>query len=36
MGTKIQNGIVGTVAPLAKNFRALGKGVGSFWKNYKK
>lgn len=36
METKIQNGIVGTVDPLAKNFRALGKGVGSFWKNYKK
>lgn len=34
--TKIRDGIVEAVVPLAKNFRALGKGVGSFWKNYKK
>lgn len=34
--TKIRDGIVEAVVPLTKNLRALGKGVGSFWKNYKK
>jgi len=34
--TKIRDGIIKAVVPLAKNFRALGKGVGSFWRNYKK
>ena len=34
--TKIRDGIVGAVVPFTRNFRALGKGVGSFWQNYKR
>ncbi|MBU0474396.1 MAG: hypothetical protein KKF62_09540 [Bacteroidetes bacterium] len=34
--TIIRDGIEEAVGPLAKYFRALGKGIGSFWKNYKK
>ncbi|MDZ7767333.1 MAG: hypothetical protein U5K00_23440 [Melioribacteraceae bacterium] len=34
--SKMRDGIEETIIPLAKNLRALGKGVSSFWKNYKK
>jgi len=34
--TIIRDVIVDAVFPFKKNFRALGKGIGSFWENYKK
>ncbi|MEO8230969.1 MAG: hypothetical protein ABI638_01720 [Ignavibacteriota bacterium] len=33
--TKIRNGIENAVMPIAKNISAVGKGFGSFWKNYR-
>lgn len=34
--TKIRNGIENTVMPIVKNINAVGVGVGSFWKNFKR
>jgi len=33
--TRIRNGIEDAVMPLVKNINAIGKGFGSFWRNYK-
>ena len=33
--SKILNGIEDVAMPLVKNFHALGKGIKSFWRNYR-
>lgn len=34
--TKIRNGIEYAIMPIVKNINAVGIGVGSFWRNYKR
>jgi hypothetical protein len=35
LGTKIQNGVEDAVIPMLNNFRALSKGISTFWRRLK-